>query len=82
MAQLYPPFLHKTPHDDRDQLAISPQQMQSVIKPQQSIKRLIRPGTRRSSYIGRPYLIWRDDLELARMVNDRLAESLSSAATD
>lgn len=67
--------LRLTNDDDDGEFALSQEQLASAQDPHGTIQKLIEqrqeasPGPR----VGRPYHVWRDNLELARMLNDRLA---------
>jgi hypothetical protein len=74
MTQAYPPLIHKATNGDCAAAAVSPPQLEAAAKPHVAIRALIERVARRKPAPVRPYLIWRDDPELARMVNDRLAE--------
>lgn len=54
------------------EFAVSPHQLGAVRDPRASIHAVMAAETER--YIGRPYLVWREDPELARSLNDQLSE--------
>lgn len=53
------------------EFALSSHQLGAVRDPRASIHAVIAAEAER--YVGRPYLIWRDDPDLARTLNDRLS---------
>jgi hypothetical protein len=53
--------------------AISSEQKQAALSPSSPLIRLAGKQPVPAALVRRPYLIWRDDLELARRVNDGLA---------
>lgn len=54
-------------------LSISQHQIDHVAQPHASARLLVGPQVPGGRYIGRPWFVWKDDPDLARMVNDRLA---------
>ena len=55
-------------------LAIEPQQITPALLPGRLTRALVDERIESDIYLGRPYSVWKDDPELARMVNDRLAD--------
>jgi hypothetical protein len=71
--------LRLTAEDEDAEFAVSDEQIEAARDPRRSFARLVEGfAPTLPKYLGRPYLVWRDDLALARLVNDRLA----SAAVD
>lgn len=62
--------------DAEDELAISFHQFESVAKPARPFREGIARPVPDNVFRGRPYAVWKDDPELARMVNERLAPPL------
>jgi hypothetical protein len=54
-------------------LAIQPRQVTTALLPSRLMRALVDERIESDIYLGRPYSVWKDDPELARMVNDRLA---------
>jgi len=67
--------LRPTPQDDEGEFAVSHHQLASALDPHCTLRRLIDqlPAPSPKRHVGRPWFVWRDDLELARVLNDRLA---------
>jgi hypothetical protein len=71
--------LRVTEIDEDGEFSLSEQQLASALDPHCTFRSLIeRPNERQPDlaaprHVGRPYHIWRDNLELARLLNDRLA---------
>jgi hypothetical protein len=65
--------------DDDGEFTVSQEQLASAQDPRGTIQKLIEQGQELTSKppVGRPYHVWRDNLELARMLNDRLASGAS-----
>ena len=61
--------------DEEGEFAVSLLQLASAQDPHCSVRHLIEhsPEAKPASRVGRPYHVWRDNLELARSINDRLA---------
>ena len=55
------------------EFAVQPHQITIALQPGQSIRELIDQQVENRGDIGRPFSIWRDNVQLARMVNDRRA---------
>jgi hypothetical protein len=55
-------------------LAVQPHQITTALLPGRLRRALVDERIESDIYLGRPYSVWKDDPELARMVNDRLAE--------
>jgi len=70
-----PAALPVTQRDDNAEFAVSPHQLASALDPHCTLRRLMEqpPEPKAKRHFGRPWFIWRDDLELARALNDRLA---------
>ena len=66
--------------DEDGEFAVSLLQLASAQDPHCSVRHLIEhsPEAKPPHRVGRPYHVWRNNLELARSINDRLA----SGATD
>jgi hypothetical protein len=60
---------------DPAEFAVSSHQLLSVQDPGASIRVLIADDEER--FAGRPYSVWRNDPELARILNDRLSSEKS-----
>jgi hypothetical protein len=71
--------LHIADEEDDGEFALSREQLASAHDPHGTIQKLIEQRQEPSPRprVGRPYHIWRDNLELARMLNDRLASGAS-----
>ena len=61
--------------DEDGEFAVSLLQLASAQDPHCNVRQLIEqsPEAKPASRVGRPYHVWRDNLELARSINDRLA---------
>jgi hypothetical protein len=55
-------------------LEIQPQQITVALLPGLLTRALVDKRVESGAYLGRPYSVWKNDPELARMVNDRLAD--------
>ena len=65
------------------ELALQAHQITSTADPTRSVRALVRADDKRRArrtvaahperFIGRPYFVWKDDPEIARSINDRLA---------
>jgi hypothetical protein len=67
-----------TDQDGKSWFTVSAHQLASVSDPHCSLQKLIDRSqkpvpAKRLRHPGRPYHVWRHDLELARTLNDRLA---------
>lgn len=63
----------RKPDETADEFALSSHQLGAVRDPRASIHAVI--AEKQERLVGRPYFVWRDDPELARTLNDRLAAS-------
>jgi hypothetical protein len=61
-------LIHKAQDDE---LSVTSCQLDAAKDPNAPISTVI--AERRGTFEGRPYSVWRDDPELARRINDRLA---------
>jgi hypothetical protein len=55
------------------QLALQPPQLDLITDPASRTHDVVASADCSERFIGRPWFVWKDNLELARMVNDRLA---------
>ena len=69
----YPQSIHSPPELQGSGFAVTPQQLESAAQPLVPARSLVEPRRKWRTWIVRPYLVWRDDLALARFVNDQLA---------
>jgi hypothetical protein len=66
--------LRLTAEDEDAEFTVSDEQIAAARDPNRSFGGLVeRPEPKLPRHLGRPYLVWRYDLALARLVNDRLA---------
>lgn len=61
--------------EEEGEFALSVQQLASARDPHFSFRQLAdpAPAAAPAAHVGRPWFVWRHDLELARKLNDRLA---------
>lgn len=59
---------------ETDEFALSLQQLMSVMDPLAPIRAVI--STKQELARGRPYRVWRNDPEVTRIINDRLAAAM------
>ncbi|HEY8592923.1 MAG TPA: hypothetical protein VIL42_08690 [Sphingomicrobium sp.] len=57
------------------EFAISQHQIELAADPRVSIRALLGSEPQPQRFVGRPWFVWRDDPDLAREVNERLAPS-------
>ena len=73
MSGSYPQFVQKAGDGSDSEFALTAHQLDGVLDPTVSIRSLVERKSRQYAFINRPYLVWREDPEIARMINDRLA---------
>ena len=70
MSGSYPQFVHKADQGQHE-FALSVHQLDGVLDPAIPIRALIAKKPVRAS-VNRPYLLWRENPEIGRVINDRL----------
>lgn len=77
MSGSYPQFVPKVEDERENEFALTAHQLDGALDPAVPVRALIakRP---RPAFINRPYLIWRDNPEIARIINDRLSRNAAN----